>query len=341
MPDPTPKALARIAEEMDAGSSTEKLVATYGYKPDVLQKIYNYVKTGEGSDDPVIKKLSGPIAPEKTKIQAVSEAYHQFRTNNPGTRFNEKAVEIAKQMGAKGEKYSMSDKVPDNLKNLTCIGGVCLVQQRAGNKFAPMKGVTRKNKAYEKEGIGETIEYNPYFWDNADKLGYQVFDVDDMTNLKKGDIVGKYGKAFDGQERMMHSNIILQDGQKGTIEEGQDIEAWDSYQATNTGKSIVKYPYRPGEKNGVPVKYKVARIKPERAAEIEGEESTKKWKEITDNYTANVLPVLKEAPPELMAALQSHAEYMASGNKESAARAEEKIKAMLKNKPSLYKKLFD
>jgi len=62
-----PKRLQQIADDMDAGINADKLVAKYGYKPDVLDKIYSYVRGGGGEgDNPVIGKVLQSLSPAKS-----------------------------------------------------------------------------------------------------------------------------------------------------------------------------------------------------------------------------------------------------------------------------------
>jgi hypothetical protein len=351
-----PKIAQEVKDAAERGVPIEKISKAFGYKPEVIEAILSFGEEVDGGkavddvlksrNDKVLDKLFGSgkaaPAPVVNDAAAIGQIIAEYNETDPTRKFGERVEAVTREMAAKGEKYAMSANVPENMKNLTCIGGVCLAHQRAGNKFAGMKGVTVKNKNYEKEGLPETIEYNPSFWDNADKLGYNVFELDDLSKVQKGDIIGKYGKAYDGSERMMHSNIVLEDGGgKGPtdINQGRDMMAYDSYQATNNDLPIGKYAYRGGEKNGKPVTFKVARIKAERAAEIEGEDAAKNWKRTKDWYMQLAAPILKQAP-DLYEPLMKYGAAVKAGNGQEAAAFKQKIAVRLRDNPQLLIQLF-
>jgi len=337
--NPIPKQLVELSDEYKSGKSTAaELEKKYGYKADVIKKIAAFVGGDDSqANDPVIKKLFGGVAKKKNTAAEIGDTIERYQKMDPRKKFGERVKKEAEAMGARGENYEMSAGVPENMKNLTCIGGVCLVQQRAGNKFKKGTG-TKANKVYEKEGITDVTEYNPTFWDNADKYGYDVTELDDLSMVRKGDIVGRYGKAYDGKERMMHSNIALQDGSghgSKPIENGGQLTSYNSYSATNSGKAIIPALYK-SETGGKPVKWKVARIKADRAAEIEGLEFQKEWSATQSRYVNEAVPIIKKSPLGMKNFLD-YSTAIKTKDKAKAAAARQAIEKDYGNDPELLK----
>lgn len=338
-----PKELAAMAEEYKSGNLTPaQLEKKYGYRGDVMKKIVDFIDGDESqANDPILKKLFGGVAGKKPTAADIGDTIEKWQAMDPRKKFGARVEKEALAMSDRGEKYEMSAGVPEKMKNLTCIGGVCLVQQRAGNKFKKGSG-TKANKVYEKEGITDVTEYNPTFWDNADKYGYDTFELDDLSMVRKGDVVGRHAKAYDGTERMMHSNIALQDGSgqgSAPIEKGKQLTSYNSYSASNGGNSIIPavYKSKTGKK---PVTWKVARIKASRAAEIEGPEFQQEWGDVEKRYMEEAVPVIKKTPLGMKNFLD-YSTAVKSKDKVKAAKARAAIEKDYGNDPQLIKQLFD
>lgn len=344
---PIPKELVEMSADYKAGKLTpDQLEKKYGYRADVMKKIVGFVDGDESqANDPIIKRLFGGSSSKAPTAADIGESIEKWQAMDPRKKFGTRVEKEALAMGERGENYQMSASVPEHMKSLTCIGGVCLVQQRAGNKFKKGSG-TKANKAYEKEGITDVTEYNPTFWDNADKYGYDVQELDDLSTVRKGDIVGKYGKAYDGTARMMHSNIALQDGSgqgPAPVSEGKQLTSYNSYSATNSGKAIIPAFYKAesgSETGGAPVKWKVARIKASRAAEIEGPEFQKQWGQVEKRYMETAVPVIKKSPMAMKNFLD-YSTALKTKDKAKAAQARAAIEKAYGNDPALLKQLFD
>ena len=62
-----PKLMADIADAIEKGMPISKVSELYKYKPEVITKIYQFVKDGQGADDPVIQKVIASSGGNQTK----------------------------------------------------------------------------------------------------------------------------------------------------------------------------------------------------------------------------------------------------------------------------------
>jgi hypothetical protein len=127
-----------------------------------------------------------------------------------------------------------------------CIAGVCDVYRTQGADLKTDKSIHIKNP---KQGEGsDIIQFNPYFEQNAEKLGFSKQEITDPSRLKDivepGDVVQYYGPhgGANNETRTYHARIamgksksgeiqyfdnwkMLQPGKRGYVETGQESAA--------------------------------------------------------------------------------------------------------------------
>jgi hypothetical protein len=152
--------------------------------------------------------------------------------------------------------------LPKDSKNENiCIHGVCDVYRKMGFDFSPSKGSVKTDG---KAGEGSsTIEYNPTFEQDAEKLGWNKVEVTDPKKLKQmvesGDVVQYYGPHGEGgKSRTYHSRMVLGKSKEGNIQyydnyrmgqgESGMVESTDDRLIPDLDKGGKVYVYKPTEK---------------------------------------------------------------------------------------------
>jgi hypothetical protein len=106
-----PKAFKRIVEDMDAGKPVKD------YKPEVLDAIYNYVKTGKGGDNPVLQKLAGILTGPAPVPAKADDPAEKFAPINDGAKMNYWRGKLVEKLKDKNpEAYSKIQPLLQNLQ---------------------------------------------------------------------------------------------------------------------------------------------------------------------------------------------------------------------------------
>lgn len=230
-----PKGLKKIADDIDAGRPPKD------YKPEVLDAIYKYVKTGEGGDNPAIKKMlssfappAPPPPPPKTAEQiAAEDAFNKdlqgargmsnpddgIQRYNDAAKFGYYRRKITEELKKRNPEAWAKIEPKWKEQAMDPTRNNYNAQARGRVAFDADQGKTRLSEDEVKAITGKDYEEfkairNKYAWSNNNGIsrasmdGFGFEDLSPLLSESSVDSNGQYYKPeYDGNELYVDTNI--------------------------------------------------------------------------------------------------------------------------------------